>query len=426
MKPMRSSRPQHPGEPRRRAVRSRPVAVAAAVVAGVLAAAPATAQAGGQPTGQQKGAHGSSGALHGQRGALLTDEPLESTAALPSAADNRKVTYLSEGAGGRPVVVSGTVSLPKSPPPPGGWPVISWAHGTTGTSDACAPSGDTEDGPVHDYLGPVQENLDKWVAKGYAVVQTDYEGLGTAGEHPYLNGRSAANSVVDIVRAARDTDRRVGRDWIAMGHSQGGHAALAAATREDPAPGRGRDDVRLLGAVAIAPGGVDVSRTAEFIRKGGPEAQTAVAFLPPLLIGAAAADPDVDPDALLTDRAQPLLDAARTGCTADVREAAEKIPPEDVLEPDADLGPLKRYLKSQEPMGWRLRVPALVAQGTEDAEVSKPTTDLLVDDLCERSPDIGYNLYPGADHRASIPASLDDAQEFVRELRDGGTPDSSC
>src|SRR4051794_3656476 len=30
--------------------------------------------------------------------------------------------------------------IPKGDPPSGGWPVMAWAHGTTGMADICAPS----------------------------------------------------------------------------------------------------------------------------------------------------------------------------------------------------------------------------------------------------------------------------------------------
>ena len=71
--------------------------------------------------------------------------------------------------------------------------------------------------------------LDSWVARGYAVVQTDYQGLGTPGGHPYVDGVSEANTVTDIVRAARDLDPSIGAEWVAIGHSQGGQAVLFTA-----------------------------------------------------------------------------------------------------------------------------------------------------------------------------------------------------
>ena len=48
--------------------------------------------------------------------------------------------------------------------------------------------------------------LNRWLKAGYAVVRTDYEGLGTPGDHPYLIGVSEGRSVLDMVRAARKLD----------------------------------------------------------------------------------------------------------------------------------------------------------------------------------------------------------------------------
>ncbi|GAB3488571.1 serine aminopeptidase domain-containing protein [Nocardiopsis coralliicola] len=375
--------------------------LAAAVAAGSPAAAGTGPAAGGSA----------------ERGTLLSDGPIEGTAGLPSAGVNRLVAYVSQGAGGGPVAVSGTVSLPAGPPPPGGWPVVSWAHGTTGTADVCAPSADSADGPAHEYLSLMDQTLDRWVSQGFAVVQTDYEGLGMPGGHPYLNGPSAAASVSDIVRAARELDPRVGRDWVAVGHSQGGHAALSAAAQQ----GQQRE-LNLLGAVSIAPGGIDVSQVAAYIRGGGPGVEEALPFLSPLLLGAEAADPGISPEELLTEEAQPLLDAGRTGCMGDVEEAAAEVPADDVIEPGAELEPLETYLRAQEPSGLTVQVPTLVAQGAEDTLVPRPDTDRLVGDLCERSDQVGYRVYAGDGHREAVASSYADAVEFTTALRKGQDP----
>jgi hypothetical protein len=390
-----------------KSLRRRAAALALTAAATAAVAVPAQADTDGVPPGL--------------RGRVLTDRPQTGTSALPGASVNRLVTYTSEGVDGRPITVSGTVSLPRTAPPPGGWPVISWAHGTTGTADVCAPSADTADGPAHDYVSLTSRYLDKWVSRGYVVVQTDYEGLGTPGGHPYMNGRSAANTVLDMVRAARALDRRVGRAWFAVGHSQGGHAALfTAAARQRPR------DLDLLGVVSLAPGGYGLSQTVDFIRSRQPGAQYALAFLPVLLTGAEAADPAVVPEELLTEEARPLLESGRSECTARHRERAATFPVDKVFRPEADTGPLTAYLRGQEPVGLNLRVPTLVAQGTADVLVSKPTTDLLVGDLCRRSPDLVYRVYQGADHRAVIDGSFAEALDFAEGLRSGRTPQSTC
>ncbi|MER7077997.1 Serine aminopeptidase, S33 [Saccharopolyspora kobensis] len=354
------------------------------------------------------------------RGTLTSSAPLEHER-LPSAQSEWLITYTSEGARGEPVTVSGTVSVPASPPPQQGWPVISWAHGTTGTADVCAPSADRPGGPAHGYVGLADQTLDRWVAAGYAVVQTDYEGLGTPGEHPYLNGRSAANAVADIVRAARQVSPGIGSAWFAMGHSQGGHAALHTAAAD-------QHDLSLRGAVAIAPGGFQSSRTTAYFQQQTDErsVRAALPFLPTLLIGAAAVDPGIVPEDLLDEQARPVLDAARRTCQDGVREAAATIDADRVFRDGADLGGLTAYLKSQEPEGLALRVPTLVLQGSADALVSEPGTASLVEALCARSPAIGYQVFDGADHRRVLAASQPAAQRFTETLLAGGRPQSAC
>ena len=42
--------------------------------------------------------------------------------------------------GHRDPAVTGVISYPTAPAPHGGWPVVSWAHGTSGLASPCAPS----------------------------------------------------------------------------------------------------------------------------------------------------------------------------------------------------------------------------------------------------------------------------------------------
>src|SRR5712671_4234697 len=90
------------------------------------------------------------------RGALISAQPLNTAAALPSAARNFLVLYNSRSPDDSDVVVSATVSIPAGNPPAGGWPLITWTHGTTGLAPQCAPSSDTVDGPEHTYLSATQ------------------------------------------------------------------------------------------------------------------------------------------------------------------------------------------------------------------------------------------------------------------------------
>lgn len=58
----------------------------------------------------------------------------------PDGASAYGILYTSVGLSGELIPVSGVVIVPKGPTPPGGRPIVSWAHPTTGVVSRCAPS----------------------------------------------------------------------------------------------------------------------------------------------------------------------------------------------------------------------------------------------------------------------------------------------
>ncbi|MEZ0113580.1 hypothetical protein ABH920_007613 [Catenulispora sp. EB89] len=209
----------------------------------------------------------------GSAGDLIRYEPIEpgEYAFVAGAGAMYRVLYQSTSGTkarfGQPIAVSGLIAFPDGRAPVGGWPVVSWAHGTVGSADKCAPSMDAyvDAEPGDEGLGLLRKInraphrlLSGLMAAGWAVAMTDYEGLGTRGNHPYLLGESEGRGVLDIVEAARQlavqTDRPPLSERCAIvGHSQGGQAALFAAhlaTRStDPYSVRGT----LVGVAALAP-----------------------------------------------------------------------------------------------------------------------------------------------------------------------------
>ena len=73
--------------------------------------------------------------------------------------------------------------------------MVLWAHGTVGFTDACAPSWSGRSYRDVQYLN-------RWLKEGFAVVATDYEGLGVAGPHLLINNPMLAYSILDSGRAA--------------------------------------------------------------------------------------------------------------------------------------------------------------------------------------------------------------------------------
>src|SRR3954468_25091724 len=192
---------------------------------------------------------GVAGAATPSHGQLLSSSKITGEPALTAAGKNRLVKYRSVGVDGKPIAVSGVVSVPKGKAPKKGWPVISYDHGTTGIADVCAPSRDSTDNPAHLYNSYVYPLLNRWLKAGYAVARTDYQGLGTPGIHQYLVGTSEGRSTLDIVRAAHKLNPKISKRFAISGHSQGGHAALWGAYL---AP-KWTPDLKLRGTVAFAP-----------------------------------------------------------------------------------------------------------------------------------------------------------------------------
>lgn len=213
---------------------------------------------------------------------------------------NWLVMYRSKDVRGRPIATSGIIALPKSPPPRGGYPVISWAHGTVGVADSCAPSRDQPGSTAHLMNVYPQALLNQFLRRGWAVAMTDYEGLGTTDRtHPYLLGESEAHGVLDIVRSARRVfGRRVVSDRFAIvGHSQGGQAALFSAHYA----AAWTPELRLVGVAAIAP----ANHVLGLVQAGAGLAikLPGFAFTPLFLTGAIAGDPTISPEDVLSDKA---------------------------------------------------------------------------------------------------------------------------
>ena len=160
------------------------------------------------------------------------------------AAESSILTYKMLGQSGQEVQATSLVFTPNTPQPVGGWPIVVWAHGTTGVADACAPSKAA-------LADSTKDLISKLLAAGYVVVAPDYEGLGTPGIHPFLNVKSEAFSITDAVVAARNylSQRNLltSKKWVTVGHSQGGHAALGAAQYAS------RAQLEYKGTVAVAP-----------------------------------------------------------------------------------------------------------------------------------------------------------------------------
>jgi Secretory lipase len=234
-------------------------------------------------------------------GSIVWAQPFSGGPALPAAAKNYRLLYETLSATGAPIAISGTLAIPNGTAPPRGWPMISYAHGTVGNAPECAPS-------RRSIPNAEQRMLDAFVQRGYAVAQTDYEGNGTPGIHPYMVAGALARDVTDIVISSRELDPQIGADWTAMGHSEGGSVALAtAALGPKLAP-----SLNLVGAVAYAPV-VNLEATLAYeVRNHTPNPGLAIVAL--LIEGFATVDARAAPSQILEPQFVPLLSELQQHC----------------------------------------------------------------------------------------------------------------
>lgn len=354
-------------------------------------------------------------------GTLLSVEPQQPSSLLSNADKRFVVNYRSRGVKGEPIVASGFILLPKGKVPKGGWPVLAWAHGTTGVADTCAPSGDYVGGPVHDYQQIASQALNAWLARGYAIVAPDYQGLGTPGGHPYMNATSQLHTVVDAVRAVHLLyPNHISKQWLVMGHSQGGAAALTvAAYGQKDAP-----ELDLRGAIALAPGGYQYQGIAEYaVTHPKPEPSVA-AFFPIVLLGAQAAEPKIIPENLVSPEMKSVVTYARSRCLSELQADLKTSPP-TIFKANADLSPLLTYLKQQSIESMIPSVPLMIVQGTEDQLVDPRGTYAYYQQLCKSKKPVLYQSIKKGDHRASLRQSDVLSADFLKKL-DQGQIMSSC
>ncbi|MEW6437755.1 MAG: alpha/beta fold hydrolase [Pseudomonadota bacterium] len=350
----------------------------------------------------------------GKPGALVRSQAM---AGAPLGAAAWRVLYRSTSFDGKPILVSGVVIVPQGAPPPGGRPIVAWAHPTTGIVPHCAPS-------LALFFFQQVQGLRTMVRDGYVVAATDYPGLGTPGPHPYLVGLSEARAVVDSVRVARTMPGAGGGNrYVVWGHSQGGHAALfTGLISKSYAP-----ELTLLGVAAAAPASELGALMDDDLDSPAGKNITAMTLWSWQRVYDAPMSKVVDP------RAMPAIDRLAQECIEGPWDLSARKRTEKPLEhhfltvahPD-DVEPWRALLAKNTPGPVPADIPVFLAQGLDDEVIWPKVTQAYFDTLCKSGSKARLFLMPGVGHGAAAMKSALDAITWMTARFAGETPPSDC
>jgi hypothetical protein len=256
------------------------------------------------------------------------------------------------------------------------------------------------------------------LARGWAVAITDYQGLGTPGDHTYMVGRALGPNVLDAMRAARavaPSELPVEGPAAIIGYSEGGAAAAWAAQLQPTyAP-----EIPLAGVAAGAAAAdietagpnLDGSFFSFFIAYGG--------------IGYAAAYPELDLDSHLTPAARKKIAALRDSTVLQAMLKGPRfVTASDLTEPNVmELPDWRRRLRENRLGLTAPAAPVLLHHARRDQIVSFVQSLSLRDDWRALGADVRlYVTRGGLDHIsgavAGTPVALDWlARRLARQAR---------
>jgi pimeloyl-ACP methyl ester carboxylesterase len=250
-------------------------------------------------------------------------------------------------------------------------------------------------------------------------VATDYIGLGPVGEiHPYLSRPSEAHSVIDAVRAARNlSEARAGSRWLAIGHSQGGHGALA--TNELAA--QYAPELELLGTISLAP-------AALFDRHYGGIDDIVVKVVGVMaLYGAAAEHPEIDPNDYVGPLAAAAAPVLEEQCLDEIIRAFVPIPADTFyLHSPIETEPARSILLSNDVGGVKVDAPLFLISGTGDHTVVIERARDLFAKLCDAGQVTEYLELEGADHGDEYAQAAAQIQAWLADRLAGEGATNSC
>lgn len=367
------------------------------------------------------------GPIPARAGTMLRTELAPAAVSLKSAERAERILYSSVDwlNPERPTTVSGMVFFPKGKMPKGGWPIIVWAHGTTGVADVCAPSFQPRSDRDQAYLSA-------WLDAGFAIVATDYEGLGTPGPHPYLQYKSEAISVLDSLRAAQNAyPHLLNSDQVVlMGQSQGGGAALAAAyLAPSYAP-----ELKIKGTVATGP----VAHTQNYGKApqeelpgifADPNDYSNTAFEILYFLGTIRSmdKDDIRAEDYISVEGLPMLKRAQSNCFRDLMGYANEIKLTIPAMYKKDIAALTTQAEQVSAFpDAKIQTPVFTGTGQADTVAQSAFQYNFISAMCAAGTTVEWRYYPNATHSSAVMRSRADSPAFIDKVLRGKPVASRC
>jgi Secretory lipase len=340
----------------------------------------------------------------GQPGELIRSEPFYEYL-LPYTISAVRILYHSRSPQEKDVAASGVVLLPRGVPPRGGWPIIAWAHDLTGSARQCAPSllKTLNEGPL----------LSMYVGLGYAVVASDYAGLGTNFPYAVLDVPSNAQDVINSVVAARAALPQLGSKWLVAGYAHGSRVAIGVAEALPK-----NSNKKFLGAIGIL-GVADPPEFYEHLAQG-----PSYPMLVFLAQGIKNQYAEFRVDEMLTDKGLALYKYLGESCEA----TSGQVPsPNELLKAGWQNSPYIKEFFSRNALGRKPAFsPLLLISGETDGDVPSSLTAALVGRLCQRKDRVLFVNYPGLNLSAVLGNSVGEQVSWIRARFSGQPAPSNC
>ena len=352
-------------------------------------------------------------------GTLVKSEPVPGG---PTGTTSTRFIYHSTDNNNKDQVVSGLYVKPTTQPPSGGFPLVTLAHGTTGTNRHCGISQTPFEPNMPGYY-TFNSQILPLVQQGYAVVATDYQGMGAPGTPSYLVGQIEGRNTLDAVRTVHAWQPDVNKEkTVIWGHSQGGHSsAFAAELASSYAP-----ELAIQGSVVLAPGLLPSLPLAVegLLASTEPSGQTG--FVMEIAAAWSAAYPDqMAPETILTPAGVAKLPIVNEVCGSQVFDQFMSGPMSDFVKSPV---PAVFYSLATEntPGSEKINMPIFMAQGMKDTTIIPQLTLAFNKQLCQMGNTVDFHIYPDDTHSGVVVNSRDLAQSWIKDRFEGNPAPNNC